>query len=69
MDIVENIEAYCKRNGLTDKAFERKCGLYNNSVRRWRLGIYKSPTMTTVQKIAAATGIPAMNWVTKGGVM
>lgn len=67
MEIVENIDAYCRNHGISVKGFERLCGIYNCSVIRWRRGV-QAPTIKTLKKIEAATGIPLANWMQKGGV-
>lgn len=58
----QNVVAYCEENNLSIHAFEKKCGLGNGVVGRWKDN--KSlPALTTVQKIAEATRIPVEKWI------
>ena len=68
MVLVSNIEAYCSNNDITEAEFERKCDLGKGIVCRWRNGLIKAPTMTTLQKIETATRIPMSRWIKKGGI-
>lgn len=68
LEIVDNIDAYCKKNNISVKAFERQCGIYNCSVHKWRTGVNQGPTIRTLKKIEAATGIPVSTWIMKGGI-
>lgn len=52
---------YCYENDLTIMAFEKLCGLSNGSVSKWKNGGY--PSIFTLQKISAATGIPIEKWL------
>lgn len=67
MVLVDNIESYCKKNKLAIKAFERKCGIYNAAVKRWKM-YNQTPTLRTLEKIVTATGIPIEKWTQEGGV-
>ena len=68
MELVENIEKYCKTNEITAQAFERKCGIPHGSVRKWKTGVYKSQSTKSLNRIAEATGIPTWRWMAKGGI-
>ena len=50
----QNVVAYCEENNLSIHAFEKKCGLGNGVVGRWKDN-NSLPALTTVQKIAEAT--------------
>ena len=65
MNIVTNIDRYCNLNGITVKAFERKCKLSNSIVHKWRLGL-ATPSLKTLNRIAEFTGIATEEWL-KGG--
>ena len=67
MVLVDNIESYCRREGLAIKTFEKKCGLYNMAVKRWEK-FDQTPTLRTMEKIVNATGIPIEVWTKKGGI-
>lgn len=55
------IVKYCGENDLTIMALEKMCGLSNGSVSKWKYG--KNPSISTLQKIVIATGIPISEWV------
>ena len=57
----EKVSEYCKQNNISIMAFEVKCGLANGIVGRWRDG--SNPTLSTMMKIANATGLPTEYWV------
>ena len=59
--IFENVEAYCREHGLSISGFEKLCGIGNGVVSAWKGE--SSPTLTSVMKIADATGIPASEWL------
>lgn len=61
--IVENVRRYCEENKLSMSKFEKMCGVGNGVIARWE-AMY-SPSTRTIYKIAAATGIPAAEWVRK----
>ncbi len=60
--IYQNILAYCKENHMTIMAFEQLCELGNGVVGKWEGDKYK-PSLTSLQKIEAATGIPLAEWL------
>ena len=60
--IYQNILAYCKEHKMTIMAFEQFCGLANGVVGKWEGDKYK-PSLTSLQKIEAATGIPLSEWL------
>lgn len=60
--VYENVMKYCKKNGLSVLAFEKKCGLANATVAGWNKGNY-DPSLSTLQKIVSATGIPIEKWL------
>lgn len=62
MNIVESIEAYCLREGITVKEFERRCGIANATVHKWRARL-NQPSLKTVQKICKATGTEIGAWI------
>lgn len=53
--IFERIEAWCKENGTSVAALEKKCGLGNATIRGWETS---SPRIDSLQKVSDATGIP-----------
>lgn len=58
---LSNVEKYIKEMGIKPAEFERMCGLGNGTVRSWRNG--NAPTLSTVERIAQATGVPVTEWV------
>ena len=60
--IYSKVIEYCEKNKLSIAAFEKKCGLGNGVVGRWKDN-NSLPALTTVQKIAEATKIPVEKWV------
>lgn len=69
MTLVTNIEAYCRREGITEAEFERKCGLAKGSVCKWRNGTIGSPNLKSVAKIQTATGISQQRWMRERGIV
>lgn len=45
-------------------AFEKKCNIGNGTVGKWK-DDNSLPALTTIQKIADATGIPIEKWIKK----
>ena len=59
--IYNKIINYCNENGLSISAFEKKCGLANGTVGKWKDG--GNPSLETLQKIVSATGISIEKWM------
>lgn len=53
---------YCKKNNLSIRAFEKKCGIGNGTIGRWK-NDNSNPSLQTVEKISNATGIPISDWI------
>lgn len=66
MIVLENIEKFCAREGISTKEFERRCKLANSSVGKWKRGI-ASPSVRTLEKISKATNIPIEDWLKSEG--
>ena len=64
--IYNKIMDYCNKNSLSVSAFEKKCGLANGTVGKWRDG--GNPSLETLQKIVSATGIPIEEWTKESEV-
>ena len=60
--IYEKIVVYCNENNISICDFEKKCGIGNGVVGRWK-DDKSSPTVTTLTKIAKATKIPISEWL------
>ena len=58
----QKIVDYCNKNNLSIMAFEKKCGICNGTVGRWK-DDNSLPALTTIQKIADATSIPIEKWI------
>ena len=57
---------YCNKNSLSVSAFEKKCGIANGTVGKWKGG--GNPSLETLQKIVSATGIPIEEWMKESEV-
>lgn len=64
--IYNKIMDYCNQNRLSVSAFEKKCGLANGTVGKWKDG--GNPSLETLQKIVAATDIPIEKWMKESEV-
>ena len=64
--IYNKIMDYCNQNRLSVSAFEKKCGLANGTVCKWKDG--GNPSLETLQKIVSATGIPIEEWTKESEV-
>lgn len=60
--IYEKIVAYCKENNMSIMAFEKMCGLANGVIGKWENDKLK-PSLSSLSKIAEATGIPIAEWL------
>lgn len=60
--VFNRIVNYCSRNNLSISAFEKKCGLSNGLVMKWKDKNYE-PSISTLQKIVSATGICVEEWL------
>ena len=59
--IYKKIIHYCNKNNLSISAFEKKCGIANGIVGKWKDG--GNPSLETLQKIVSATGISIEEWI------
>lgn len=57
----QKVADYCKKNNLSIKAFEEKCGLSNGTVGGWKNG--GKPSVDTLKKISNATKISIKKWL------
>lgn len=67
--LYKKIVSYCEKEGISISSFEKKCGIGNGTVGRWKDDVSK-PALTTLEKIADMTGIPVSEWIkqeSKGG--
>ena len=64
--IYNKIMDYCNKNSLSVSAFEKKCGIANGTVRKWKDG--GNPSLETLQKIVSATCIPIEEWMKESEV-
>lgn len=60
--VYDRIVAYCKENNMSIMVFEKMCGLANGVVGKWENDKLK-PSLTSLTKIADATGIPITDWL------
>ena len=64
--IYNKIMDYCNKNSLSVSAFEKKCGIANGTVGKWKDG--GNPSLETLQKIVSATGISIEEWMKESEV-
>lgn len=64
--IYNKIIKYCNENSLSVSAFEKKCGLANGTVGKWKDG--GNPSLETLHKIVLTTGIPIDEWMKESEV-
>lgn len=64
--IYNKIIKYCNENSLSVSAFEKKCGLANGTVGKWKDG--GNPSLETLHKIVLATGIQIDEWMKESEV-
>lgn len=64
--IYNKIINYRNKNNLSVSAFEKKCGLANGTVGKWKDG--GNPSLETLNKIVSATGIPIEEWTKESEV-
>lgn len=62
--IFQKVKDYCKENNLSISSFEKLCNIGNGTVARWENDESK-PTLSTLEKIERATGIPMSMWIKK----
>ena len=53
--IFEKIETWCKENGTSVAALEKKCGLGNATIRGWETS---NPRIDSLKKVSDVTCIP-----------
>lgn len=51
---------------MSVSAFEKKCGIANGTVGKWKDG--GNPSLDTLQKIVLTTGIPIEEWMKESEV-
>lgn len=62
MKLVQRIDEYCAREGISIKEFERRCNIGNAVVHKWRVGL-NQPRLETISRICEATGTEMGAWV------
>ena len=53
--IYQKVIKYCEENNISVSALEKKCGIGNGVIRKWRYG--SKPSLDTLEKIEKVTGI------------
>lgn len=51
---------YCEENHISVSTFEKKCGIGNGTIGRWKDG--SEPSLDSLRKIVSITGIPIEEW-------
>ena len=59
--VYKNILRYCEEHGFTIARFEKLCGIGNGVVAAWKEE--SKPSLSSLEKIAAYTGIPVERWI------
>lgn len=59
--VYKNILKYCEEHGFTIARFEKLCGIGNGVVAAWKEE--SEPSIPSLKKIAAYTGIPVTKWL------
>ena len=59
-NVLAKVKAYCEQNDISIHKFEQMCGLGNGVVDDWDKNF---PRVESLQKLAAATGIPIEEWL------
>ncbi len=59
--VYEKVVEFCKEHNMSIMAFEQLCGLANGVVGKW--ANESGPSLTSLTKIAKATGIPITEWL------
>lgn len=65
MVVLDNIDTYCERHGISRKRFERDCGLGNGTISKWQ-NSGQNPSVRTLMKIELKTGIAVTTWLKEG---
>lgn len=55
--IYDNIKRLCETHGISIAALEKKCGIANGTIGKWR-GNNQSPRICTLQRVADHFGVP-----------
>lgn len=58
----EKVVEYCNKNNISVHEFEKRCGLGNGTVSKWR-DVGGFPSVPTLMKIEEATGVPMLDWI------
>lgn len=58
----KKVVEYCEKEKLSISGFEKKCGIGNGTISRWKNDSSK-PTLDTLEKIAVATGTTLSDWI------
>ncbi len=58
----EKVIEYCEKKKISISAFEKKCGIGNGTVGKWKDDASK-PSLATIEKIAKNTNVPISEWL------
>lgn len=59
--VLGNVKRYCEKHKISVLLFEQMCGLGNGTVGKWKSG--RLPSISTLQKMEIATGVPMIEWL------
>lgn len=60
--VYENVVKYCSSNCISIYEFEKTCHIGNGTVGKWK-DSNSNPSISTIEKIVSATGIPISKWL------
>lgn len=60
--LYENVTAYCEKEKISISTFEKRCGIGNGTVGRWKNNS-SLPTLATLEKIVKETKVPITEWM------
>lgn len=60
--LYDEIQGYCHKKKMTLAEFERSCGIGNGTIEKWNKR-NSVPTLKTLIKIEAFTGVPINAWI------
>lgn len=65
--VYENVVNYCNNERISISAFEKRCGLGNGTVSKWK-NHKNIPSIKILTRIEKSTDVPIESWIRTGGV-
>lgn len=60
--LYENVIAYCEKERISISTFEKRCGIGNGTIGKWKNNS-SMPTLATLEKIVKETKVPIAEWM------